>query len=701
MEMESKRTATLYAVFYVLVGASYVFIGTIAAHPFDDAIYSFNSQTFYYLHGNSFIYLPQGVFFSAINVAGYFPVALLSSFFSTNVLTVQFGVKIPLILFTLLSAYVLYRMAGLLKFDGRYASLLLLTSPIYFFTSVVYGSALVVSMFFLLLGLYLALRGRTVFSAVAYGISVGMYLYPVFAIPVFARYFAVKSGRRNGLKFLLISSVVGAIGQLTVLFYFVKTGHIAFSPNNPLGYLSPTNSVPYYNMFGFLNVIGRGGTVPGQTYNVLYYGSSIAFSLSYFFVRRENVGEETLIAFLLVQGALFAALAPYNLPSYMAALIPLAVIAALLLRRWMYICMMWVSTTFSFLVMQTITHSGFIVYFSDLNTKILNTTVYPHAWYPSAVNSIAGSLYALSLLAFIPVAIFRRKGSLRRLRKSLVSQSTAVGVVVLVGILLFAPVATSVPQNMFLSHTIDSFTADPSPAYINGTSIVATYYFPTLGPMSEGGLEHFLGEIEFPGSYFNVFNLSTGTVQEVGVFSQHLTLPYPMRNATLQLVGGGIGDVSLVLSNSTSSLSPHHSYVEHGNRSTYSFDVRSYLSGEFNITVSSSGPLFLHNSTSLAISLTGIPAYGKVTTGNVTVTNGLLEPAQLGGVVVVTYGGPFYERPRQIPAILVQMVKPMGKPLAEELALGGLLFAGLIVLPPSLTFALMLRGRSEDQRRKR
>jgi hypothetical protein len=169
--MGTNRRNGLLFLALLLIGLAYAFIGIIAAHPFDDAIYAFNSQMFYYLHGSPFLYLPQGIFLDAINVAGYFPVALSTLFLKSNVLFIQLGVKIPFIVFTFLSSYILYRIAKLLKFNEMYASLLFLTSPIYFFTSVIYGSAIVVSIFFLLLSLYLVLTKRFVLTAIMYGIS--------------------------------------------------------------------------------------------------------------------------------------------------------------------------------------------------------------------------------------------------------------------------------------------------------------------------------------------------------------------------------------------------------------------------------------------------------------------------------------------------------------------------------------------------
>jgi hypothetical protein len=699
--MGTNRRNGLLFLALLLIGLAYAFIGIIAAHPFDDAIYAFNSQMFYYLHGSPFLYLPQGIFLDAINVAGYFPVALSTLFLKSNVLFIQLGVKIPFIVFTFLSSYILYRIAKLLKFNEMYASLLFLTSPIYFFTSVIYGSAIVVSIFFLLLSLYLVLTKRFVLTAIMYGISTGMYLYPVFGIPIVARYIMINGRRRDALIFIGISSLFAALGQLIILFIFLQRGQIGLSPNSPSAYLSPYSSVPYYDIFDFLNIFGRGGIVPGQLYNILYYGLSIVFSLSYLLIKRRNVNEETLIIFLLVQGVLFAALAPYNLPSYMTAMIPLAIIAGFLLRRWIYIGLMWVSSFFSFLVMQTITHVGFIVYFSDLNMKILTTNIYPYSSFPPWINSIAGTLYVASLLLFIPISLLRKKGTMARLRKSLIAQSATIGAIVLVGALLLAPVASSIPQDMYLSTSIDSFAADGSNEYIVGTSLVATYYFPDLGSMDQAGINHFLGRINFPSNYYSIYSLSGSSAEKRGDFMQTIPLPYPLQSAKLQLMGTSPGKVSIIIENSTSSISLQESQSELGNSTIYSFNVASYLSGKYMMIVNSSSTLQLHNSTSLALSITGIPAWGLVTIDGRAISNGTVEPDLLGGTVIIMYSGPFYGVPDVLPILTVQMVKPLGKPVDSQLAIGGIAFVGLIFLPPSLLVFLRHRRQGQGPGRQR
>ena len=678
---------------YILIGLSYTFIGIIAAHPLDGADYAFNAQIFYYLHGSPFMFLPMGIYYGVLNVAGYFPTALISLFSKSNVLSIQFGVKIPFILFAFLSSYILYRLASHLKYGEKWTPVVLLTSPIYFFTSLIYGSAIVVSMFFLICGLYFALNRKTVASAIMYGISVGSYLYPVFAIPVFVRYFAIKKDSREAIKFLLISALIGAVGQVVLLSEFIRTGQSSVLSSGPYPYFGINSSIPYYNLFDFLNVIGRGDIIPGMTYDIIYYGSAIIFSLSYFIVNRRSVNDETLVVFLLVQGVLFAAFAPINLPSFMSAVIPLAIIATLYLKRWIFIGMTWVSSFFSFLVMQTITHVGVLVYFSDINIKILIIKIYPWSSYPSWINSIAGSLYVASLLAFIPVALLRKKGNLPNLRKSIAAQSAAIGAIVLVGALLLAPVASSIPQDMYLSPSIDSFAGYGSNEYIVGTSLVVAYYFPNLGTMDKAGIDHFLGKIEFPSGNYNVYILSSSNTANNGDFIQHILLPYPLNYATLQLEGNVSGDVSLTLENSTSSLSPREMQTQSNDSALFSFNVNSYLSGSYALYVNSSVPLYLHNITSLALTIIGNPAFGLISINNTVISNYTVEPGQLGGTVLVKCSGPFYRIPAELPVIDVQMVEPLGKPIESQLTIGGFAFASLIVLPPSLLVFLTSKRR--------
>ncbi|MEM0136523.1 MAG: hypothetical protein QXU18_15070, partial [Thermoplasmatales archaeon] len=481
--------------------------------------------------------------------------------------------------------------------------------------------------------------------------------------------------------------------QLTIFFLFLKSGQLSLSPNNPSAYLSPYSSVPYYDIFDFLNVFGKGSVVPGQLYNVLYYGSSIVLSLSYLLIKRKNVNDKTLILFLLIQGVLFAALAPYNLPSYMAAMIPLAIIASLYLKRWIYIGMMWLSTFFSFVVMQTITHAGFILYFSDLNMKILARNIYPWGSYPSWINSIAGSLYAISLLAFLPLSLKGREGSMRKLRKSTAAQTSVIAAIVVVGILILAPVASSIPQGMYLSPSIDSSTSSPSSSVISGVSLVTTYDFPLIGSMSNDGREHFIGNIVYPVNTVTIYNSPPTEETTTGSFSQILLLPMPVRNASLIVEGEGRGTVHIEIENSTSKVVTHSSQSMNGNLTSFSFSLSGIVSGRYTLTFNSSLPLFMNNSSSIALEINGIPSYGRALINGKEASNDSIGPAQLGSTVTVVFTGPFYSIPSILPTVTVSMDKELGKPIYDQLFIGAILFAVAIVLPPSLIFVYARRRR--------
>ncbi|MEM0135759.1 MAG: hypothetical protein QXU18_11160, partial [Thermoplasmatales archaeon] len=84
---------------YVLLLIAYFFVGAIAAHPYDDAIYAQNAQFFYLFRIPPIFSLPMGIYYDFINVGGYFPTVLLSLFHVQNVVTIQIGVKIPFIIF--------------------------------------------------------------------------------------------------------------------------------------------------------------------------------------------------------------------------------------------------------------------------------------------------------------------------------------------------------------------------------------------------------------------------------------------------------------------------------------------------------------------------------------------------------------------------------------------------------------------------
>ena len=683
MKLWGARSISTFA--YTFIFLFYVIVGLTAAHPFDDAIYAQHAQFFYYLNVNPGYGLPMGLYYDLINIGGYF-VTVLSAFAGlSNVLTIQIGVKIPLIVFTFMTAYFLYKIMEDMGHNGNYASLLLLTSPIYFFTSVIYGSALVVSMFFLVSSIYFLFRGRTLVSAILFGISVGSYLYPVFSVPFLLRYTNKEHGRKETVLFLLTTSAFAAIGQLTVLFIYLKMGYYGISPNTPAGYLS-IMPVPYYSIFDILNIMGISNVIPGVLYNYIYYASSIAASLSYFLLKKERVNKESLLVFFLIQGVLFSAINPYNLPSYMSAMIPFAIMLAFVYRRWLLLGLLWLSSAFSLVVMQTINSAGFMIYFSDLNLKILNIKNV----YPTWVNSFFGVLYSLSLLTFIPFALRTRRGRAVKFTKALLAQGSVVGVLAIVAIVVLIPVASNIPGEMFLSGQVNTFQADAISESLSGGSLLVNYQVPLVGFLGEGEHGNFIGFVEIPSSFYTIYNTSEKATSPPGSWEQPLSLPYPLHNATLELFGTKPGSVVAELANSSSIITPSSTRMFNGN-TTYGFYFATTLSGLYELRVNSSVPLYNHNQSSLSIFLGGYPKVGNVMIGKYLIPGNYVPGYLLKSKLTVKFTGPFRVVPPFEPSFIVYLSTGLSKPIGLTLIEGGIMLVVLVLFPPVLLLYLTVK----------
>lgn len=684
MSLRAASRITLLA--YGLTFFLYLIVGLIAAHPFDDAIYAQHAQFFYYLNVNPIFGLPMGLYYDLINIGGYFVTILLSLGGISNVLTIQLGVKIPFIVFTFLTAYFLYRILDEMGHNGNYAALLLLTSPIYFFTSLMYGSALVVSMCFTVSSIYFLFRKNNLISAVLFGISVGSYLYPVFSIPFILRYVNKEEGKKKAFLYLLVATVFAAIGQLSVLYIYFRLGYYGVSPNNPSGYVSAI-PVPYYSVFDIFNLLGISSYVPGIFYNYIYYLSATIASFSYFLLKREKVNRESLLVFFLIQGVLFSAINPYNLPSYIAAMLPFAVILAIMKKRWVLIGMLWISSLLSFLVMQTINPAGFIIYFSDVNLKILNTKNI----YPQWLNSVFGFLYSLSLLLFILVILRMKSGETRRFTKTLLSQGSIISSLAIVALLILVPVASNIPSNMYLSGEINTFQAQSVSESLVGTTLLVEYNIPVVGFLGQNELRNFIGNIETPSSFYTMYNTSQNISLPPGTFEQPLSLDYPLRNATLELFGQGKGSVIPMLVNGTSTVIPSTS-LELIDKRAYRFTFSGVLSGSYELKVGSSISLYASSKNSLSFLLGGYPWIGSVMIDKELIYGEYIAGYLLKSDLTVNFTGPFKTIPPFDPLLAVYFISTQSKPIEPALIRGGIIFCFLILLPPILALIQIVKG---------
>lgn len=673
--MPSRLSRSLSFLTYSVIFVFYLTVGTIAAHPFDDSIYAQHAQYFYYLSINPSYSLLMGLYYDIINVAGYFVTIALSLGGMSNVLTIQLGVKVPFIVFTFITAYFLSKIVEDMGYSGKYASLLLLTSPIYFFTSVIYGSAIVVSMFFLVFSIHKLFRGSTIISAAFFGMAAGSYLYPIFSIPFTIRYVHRERGKRDAMIYLIVSSVFAAIGQITVLYFYSINGYL-LAPNAPSSYLS-IMPVPYYSIFDILNITGGSAAIPGVLYNYFYYGAAIIASLSYFLLKNERVNRETLLIFLLIQGVLFSAINPYNLPSYMAAAIPFAIVLTVVYRKWVLMALISIASLLSFIVMQTINSIGFLVYFSDVNMKLLQI----RNAYPGWLNSSAGFLYSLSLLLLIPSALMIRRGRIIHLTKAIAAQFAVVAALFIVALLVLVPVVSNIPGGMFLSDQMNQFDAQPVTDFISGNSLVVEYSIPTVGFVGGSYLSDFVGYIKPSTTFITPIDSPRNVLAPSGNFVEHAVLPYPLQDARLQLFGNSNGSVNVELVNGSSTLIPV-SHAFSTNNHTYTFFFDSILSGTYTLSIGSTVPLYGQNGSSPSIVFGGFLEPGKPVMGNHVLNGNYIPGYLLKSDITIEYGGPFKELPPTTPPVIVYLAKNLVDPVPSMVILGGFLFISLIVLPP-------------------
>ncbi len=651
---------------------AYIIVGALASHPFDDAIYAQIAGQFYYLRIPPFFSFLMGSYYGVVNITGYFFTVLLSMFHITNVITIQLGVKIPFIIFAFLTAFVVMRIGKELEFDGKLASLLLLTSPIYFFTALIYGSAITVSVFFLMAGLLFLIRKKTLYSAILYGMSIGTYLYPVFAVPFIMRYLWVKEGKRSAFVFFVISSIFAVLGQISVIFFLTR-GVLNVAGTNPVQYISPINTVQYYSPLDFLNIFNPGIYIPGQAVNIIYYGSAIIASFLYFLLPKERVDVRSLITFLFIQGILFSSLAPSNLPSYITAEIPLAIVFSFMERRWIIIAITWISTFFSFIVMQTINSVGFIVYFVDLNHSIFNI----RNSYPSWVVQAAGSLYGFSILSSL--LFLRRKEGRKDFipKKSLAAQSSIILAMVVVAILLLLPVASSVPSGMMISGELNIYNAQIAGDGIKDGNLIVEYAFPLASYSGDFAKEHMTGTISFPPFPVPVFMQLAGRDNTSGYREYNISAPFPLNNPSLTLYYPSDMKDSLYLENGSGKIDPSSVSFIPGNPDAFRYSFSGEFAGNYTLYIDGENP-FYSNGNVPTMTFAGFMYAGTILIDgkkvNTIFPGKILEP-----FMVVVYQGPYQMVPSDIPTLIVTINQP-NEPYEPYLVAGGILFFSFILV---------------------
>ena len=244
--------------------------------------------------------------------------------------------------------------------------------------------------------------------------------------------------------------------------------------------------------------------------------------------------------------------------------------------------------------MQTINHIGFLIYFSNVDLKLLNINIS----YPSWLNYAAGFLYSLCLLAFIPIGLRIKAGKVTHFRKTVASQLSTIVAISVVAIVVIAPVASSLPGDMFLAPSLDQFYAQPVYESLSGSSLVVDYVVSTPGLVGGSYSDDFIGYIETPSSSNIILNTSGNRTVPPGDYEENISLPYPLHNATIELFGNGSGTPTVVLANRTATILPSsQSVLQESSKFRYAFNTT--LSGTYSLDIKSGTSLRSQNQSRL------------------------------------------------------------------------------------------------------
>jgi len=359
------------------------------------------------------------------------------------------------------------------------------------------------------------------------------------------------------------------------------------------------------------------------------------------------VNMETVIIFLFIQGILFSSLAPYNLPSYIAAEIPLAIIVAFIYRRWVFIGLTWLSSFLSFIVMQTINPIGFIIYFSDLNQKILSI----RNTYPSWVVSLAGSLYAISILSNF---LFLGKRGVRdpKVMKTIASQSSVIVVLVIVSVLVLAPVVHDVPASMYLSPQVDTFQAGEGTPHIVGGNLVVDYSMPLMLRYGDYQGKYISAFIYYSDSQITVYS-NHGQNLTQGPRSYTIFIPYPLAGTILSIFSPEMGNLNVSMEQNGELIHPSNSTVAKNAGYVYSFGFVEALDGYYNLSVGGNISYYSGNGMPSMV-LTGYLAKTTATVDGKVVA-GEIQSSLISPLIVVDYQGPFSAIPSSLPELYISV----------------------------------------------
>lgn len=607
--MQSKSVRLLTYFGYVFAIAAYLFMGAVAAHPYDEAIIDQHAKLFYFLGTSPLYYLPQGIYWDIISIGSYFPDMVLHILGYQNVITTHLATKGFLLVSAFITAVYLQKIVEFITGDKRKGTLsffIFIFNPLIFYSTAIYGSSIIIAVLFITIATYFIIKGEYLLAAIFYGLSIGTFIYPLLGIPIVVRYVMVKSGKSKMLAFLGISLAFGALGQGPIyLSYFLHGYGLSGLPVG-LGYFSLTQIFPAYSVFDIFNLF----PIFKLPYlNYLFYAAALLSSLIFFLIPSKKVDNARLFAFLGIQGVIFSSLAAGGvLMSFPASIVPFAILFAFSVERDSIYVPLIISFVALSLGMETINNYGLSIYFIDVNHSIAFHTIRVTA----IETQLSGFFFGISILSMLPLYLFKHKRERRFNRGPEVAIAASISIVVILILLaasLVAPVAASVPLNNYLQDPISGSDAYVNEYVSNGT-LFLNYTVPSLAFTPEKSYDKITMWLQEPEGYYTSSSYNFTSILPVkGNLSFPYEIGFPAIGASISLVSSS-KDLVMNISNNTSfkliepTVSRYKSYY------ILSYQLDKMNGGKYTISINGTGGIGVFNSTSKYVNDGGKTTYG-------------------------------------------------------------------------------------------
>lgn len=426
-----------YTLVFVVLVAFSVFFG----YSFDESVFAGYAADFYYYGINPFYYWNMGMYYLGVDIAGYFPTILINVIGLHNVITEEFGVKLPIDIAAFLGGLILYRLLRLLNFSKNVAqkfAFIYLIGPMVFFYAFFQGNPLVFTLLLLLLFVYTLIIGRYKLAGFFLALASASYLYPLFLFPFFVYYLFRKAHRRDfylsNVIYLLFTSI--GIGTQYIVYFMLHIPTGAGTAISPVGGVASLSSSlfspPLWNIYYFFNLIHI--CLP-------YYYFQIFFLLamvvpSFYIIARRWHSEFSIYDFITImalQGLGFAMFSPISDPQYIVAALPFILIICAFRGRFNVLYFISAAAIIGFVMIAYVVPYNFSQFFVDVNTSAgaLQLFISPHLL--SALSLIYASFLTITLILILKKPTHRNtknnfKWFLKRL-KIILNGSTAGAIV--------------------------------------------------------------------------------------------------------------------------------------------------------------------------------------------------------------------------------------------------------------------------------